>query len=327
MPEKLQVSIVGLGPIGTSAGLALKQYVERVSVVGHDKDSKLAAQAKKMNAVDRTEWNLINAAREADRILLALPLDEIKKTLAAISQDLKPGCILVDTAEIKAPVMELAADLRPKGIHLIGGHPILVLENPGIEAARADLFRDKLFCLTPDAQADAGAVRLAADLVEALGAKPFFLDAAEHDSMIAAAEHVPEILAGALSKLVGNSSGWHDMRKVAASQFYSSTLLMADNGSAAATACNANREHALHWLDQFIAELRDWRQNLADGNVEALAQAFDQGLEARRGWLRAFSTGNWEEIITPEFPTSSTLMRGLIGFGAPRPPADKKKKP
>jgi prephenate dehydrogenase len=325
MAEKLQITIVGLGLIGSSAGLALRRYGDKVSIVGHDKDSKLAAKAKKMGAVDRTEWNLINAVGEADRVLLALPAEQIKSTLATIANDLKTGCILVDTSEVKVAVLQWAAELLPKEVHLIGGHPIVMVENPGIEGASASLFENKLFCLTPDAGSPASAVRLAADLAEAMGAKPFFLDAAEHDSMIAAVEHVPSLLAGAVLEAICASSGWQDMRKLAASQFYSSTLIMAESGPAAADACVANREHILYWLDQLISGLRVWRQNLADGNIEALARAIDMGLDARGGWLSALSSGNWEEIITPELPTSGTLMRSMIGFGRLRPPAEKKK--
>jgi prephenate dehydrogenase len=326
MAEKLQITIVGLGLVGSSAGLALRRYADKVSIVGHDKDSKLAAKAKKMGAVDRTEWNLISAVSEADRILLALPADQIRGTLAAISKDLRAGCLLVDTAEVKAAVLQWAAELLPKEVHLVGGHPILMVENPSVDAASAGLFENQLFCLTPDAVSDASAVRLAADLVEAMGAKPFFLDAAEHDSMIAAVEHLPAILAGALLGGTTTSSGWPDMRKLAASQFYSSTLIMSESGPATADACMANREHVLYWLDQLMAGLRVWRQDLADGNGEALAKAIDSGLEARRNWLGALASGNWDEVITPEMPTSGMLMRSLIGFGAPRTPAEKKRK-
>jgi prephenate dehydrogenase len=95
MAEKLQITIVGLGLIGSSAGLALRRYADKVSIVGHDRDSKLAAKAKKSNAVDRTEWNLISAVSEADRVPLALPADLIREPRRH-RQDLKAGCLLVD---------------------------------------------------------------------------------------------------------------------------------------------------------------------------------------------------------------------------------------
>jgi prephenate dehydrogenase len=324
MAEKLRIAIVGLGLIGSSAGLALRRYSEKVTVIGHDKDSKLAAKAKKAGAVERTQWNLVDAVRGADRVLLALPAEQIKSTLAAIAQDLEPGCIIVDTAEVKVPVLQWAGELLPKEVHLIGGHPIVMVEDPNVEEPSATLFENKLFCLTPDAASDAGAIHLAADLAEALGAKPFFLDPAEHDSMIAAVEQMPAILAGALLETATTSSGWKDMRKVAASQFYSSTLTMAESGPEVAEACIANRDHVLYWLDQMIAALRVWRENVAEGNRDPLVKSFDSGLDARNGWLRALATGHWEETPSQDLPTSRTLLRSMIGFGAPRTPAEKK---
>ncbi|RQW78909.1 MAG: prephenate dehydrogenase/arogenate dehydrogenase family protein, partial [Geobacter sp.] len=179
MSDKLQVSIIGLGLIGASAGLALRRHAERVTVVGHDPNPSIAGAAKKAGAVDRTEWNLINAISGADRVLLALPLDQVRDTLKAVAQDLKPGCVVVDTADVKAPALAWAAELLPKGVHFVGGHPILVPANMDPDKANAELFDNKLFCLTPDGGTDSAAVHLAADLVEALGAKPFFLDPVE----------------------------------------------------------------------------------------------------------------------------------------------------
>ncbi len=126
MPDKLQVSIIGLGLIGASAGLALRRHADRVTVIGHDLDPSIAGAAKKAGAVDRTEWNLINAISRADRVLLALPLDQVCDTLKAIAQDLKPGCVIVDTADVKVPANAAAAAVLPKGVHFVGGHPILI---------------------------------------------------------------------------------------------------------------------------------------------------------------------------------------------------------
>ena len=124
-----------------------------------------------MGAVDRTEWNLISATRNADRILLALPVSEIKSTLSAMANDLKPNCVIVDTATLKAPVLNWAAESLPAHASLVGGDPILVSERQGTENARADLFKDKLFCLVADAHTQAHALQIATDLVEALDAR------------------------------------------------------------------------------------------------------------------------------------------------------------
>jgi len=326
MPDKLQVTIVGLGLIGASAGLALHRFTERVYVVGHDPDSGLAAAAKKCGAVDRTDWNLIGAISKADRVLLALPPDQIHDTLKAIAQDLQEGCVVVDTADVKEPVMAWAAELLPGNVHFIGGHPIVLAESVDPGTARADLFERKLFCLTPDARAQAGAVQLASDLVEALGAKPYFLNATEHDGMVAAVEQLPRLLAGALMDVTSRSMSWHDMRKLAGSQFYISTLIAEGNGKSVVSGLVSNRDHIMRWLDALEARLGEWRQALSDGHEEAVVKALDAGLIEGQKWVQASLRGVWDEVTdTASLPTSSSMWRDLFGFGKWRTGPDKSK--
>lgn len=329
MADKLQISIIGMGLIGASAGLALRRHGDKVIVVGHDKAPGLASQAKSKGAVNRTHWNLINAVSDADRIILALPASDIRASLEAIAEDLKPGCIIVDTAPVKAQVMQWAKELLPESVHLVGGHPIVLVENVDPAGAQADLFDEKFFCLTPDGQTDTTAVRLAADLVEALGAKAFFLDAVEHDGLVAAVEHLPLLVAGALMTATSRSSSWQDMRKLASSQFYSSTLTMAEDGQEAVSALAANRDQALRWIDLFIEELGQWQRHLADADDEELTDLFDKGLGAGRRWVNAYTTGDWEREDAPkvEMPNTGDFMRSLVGFGRfGRKSSDDKKK-
>lgn len=326
MGEKLKIAIVGLGLIGTSAGLALRRYQDRVTVTGHDRDSSVAGMARKLGAVDRTEWNLISAVAGADRILLALPLAEMRETLQAIAADLKPGCLVVDTADVKGPVLAWARELLPDTVSFVGGHPIVIPEKSGQEGARADLFERKLFCLVADVAAQPGAVRLAADLVEALGGKPFFMDATEHDGLAAAVEHLPRLMAAVLTTLAGQSSGWSDMRKVAGGQFYTSTAMTADSGQVVAAGLLANREHLLYWLDAFVAEMTEWRRRLEAGDQQRLAEDLEQSLFTGRQWLADYTEGSWErEAPVMELPTARGMLRDMFGFGRGRKPAERDK--
>jgi prephenate dehydrogenase len=321
MPEKLQVSIIGLGLIGASAGLALHRYHEKLTVVGHDRSPELSSKAKRSGAVDRTEWNLINAVVNADRLIIALPLSEIRAALDAIKQDLQPGCIVVDTADVKTQVMEWAAELLPPEVHFVGGHPIVLSETLEPDGARADLFQGKLFCLTPSTRTDATAVQLAADVAEALGAKPYFLDAQEHDGLVAGVEHLPALLAAALMSITSDSAGWKDMRKLAANQYFASTLLTARSGAEALAGPVANREHAIHWLDAAIAELTLYRDELARGEADQLVGRVDRGLAAGYSWLNATYTGNWDADpnAAADLPSARSSMRDMF-FGRLRIP-------
>lgn len=325
MSDKLQITIVGLGVIGTSAGLALRRYQDKLTVVGHDRDPLRSAAAKKLGAVDRTDWNLIGAVSKADRVLLALPSGEIRDTLKAIAQDLKPGCVIVDTADVKAPVMAWAAELLPAGVHFVGGHPVLLADPEGHEATRADLFQGKQFCLTADRTTHDGAVHLAADLVEALGAQPFFLDPVEHDGMAAAVEHLPALLAGVLMAAASHSASWQDMRKLAGAQFFTGTQVMAHTGQEAAAALVANRESLLRWIEALMTELSAWQAQLQAGEEADLAARLEEGLTSGRQWVSAYERGVWDEAPAAEMPTMGRSMRELF-LGRLHTPGEKPKR-
>jgi prephenate dehydrogenase len=328
MPDKVQITIIGLGLIGASAGLALRRHQERVTVVGHDRNADRGAAARKLGAADRVEWNLPAAVEGADRILLAVPVDEMKDTLAALAGNLKPGCIILDTTEIKAPVLAWAHEFLPDDVHFVGGHPILVADISAAEQAAPDLFREHLFVLTPDARTSETAVQLAADLITALDARPFFMDAQEHDSLAAAMEQVPALMAAALLGVAARSQDWRDARRVAAGQFFSASLITPLTATAASEACLANRAAVLHWLDAMTAELTALRQQVAEGEAERLAGHFERALAARAEWLAAYSTNRWEEDgAIAEIPTSGSMLRSMLGLGGRRGrPADTSKR-
>ncbi|MCU0508628.1 MAG: prephenate dehydrogenase/arogenate dehydrogenase family protein [Anaerolineae bacterium] len=330
MADKLHIAIVGLGLVGQSIGLALRRYPEKVTVVGHDPSPDLSSKAKRAGAVERAEWNLINAVINADRIVLALPLNEIRATLEAIKQDLQPGCVIVDTADVKAPVMQWAAEILPPEVHFVGGHPILLTDALEPDAARADLFDGKLFCLTPDARTDAAGVRLAADIAEAIGAKPYFMDAQEHDGLAAGAQNLPALLAAALMAVTTGSPGWKEMRKLAGNQYYAGTLLVAGSGKQVAADALANRENTVHWLDAVMAELQSYKAQLLAGDAEEMAKDVDRGLAAGKSWLNAAVSGQWEIDGIPPTPQMGMGMRelffGRLGKPRERPQGDKGKK-
>jgi prephenate dehydrogenase len=325
MADKLQITIVGLGVIGASAGLALRRYPDKVRVVGHDKDPGVSGLAKSKGAVERTEWNLINATRGADRIILAVGPTEARDSLKVIGQDLKPGCVILNMSGVAGAALEWAAESLPANVHLVSGFPIYLGETLDTDAGRADLFQGKMFCLTPDAKAEGVAATLAADLVEAMGGIPFFLDPTEYDGLIAAVEHLPLLMSGALLQVTTSHSVWSDMRKLAGSQYYGSTLVMSDNAESAAGAVVANRENVVRWLDYLAGVLDEWRDLVANGDEQALTEAFESGLAARRRWLIAQASGNWLEETGPEAPRAGDYLRGLIGFRRPQRDNDKKK--
>jgi prephenate dehydrogenase len=285
MTEHVQITIVGTGCIGASIGLALRQAAEPLAVVGHDKDSRNAGAARKLKAVDRTDWNLVNACENADLIVLALPLGAIEDTFRAIAPYLKEGCVLTDTCDLKEPVLAFAAGHLPDKVSFVGGDPLVSSAAAGPGAARVDLFESSLYCVTPSPTAHPDAVNLVSSLVTLLGAQPFYLDAAEHDGLMAGTAQLPQVLALALWHRAVAGAGWRDMRKLTGTAFDTMGALLGEDGDALARSLLSNREHLLPWLDTYLDQLGALRGLIADGTPESLSQIGEQVLDARRQWV------------------------------------------
>jgi prephenate dehydrogenase len=314
--SKPRITIVGLGLIGCSIGLALRQADVASALIGHDREKSANDRAKRQGAVDRTHWNLISACDEADLVILAEPLGDIEETLEALGPELRPGCVVMDTASLKGPVMVWAAKYLPEGIHFIGSDPILstIIRGPGdAESARADLFQRGLFCLVPSPTANADAVKLATDLVSILGAKPLFPDPAEHDGLLAAVEHLPTLLSLGMLDTVIHQPAWRELRKVAGPSFDVSTRLVNADSAANSELYLFNKDNVLRWLDVLSASLASIRELVDQEDAEALASRFETAFQERNKWLADRTEGEWYEGPRTEMPQRVNMLDTFLG--------------
>jgi prephenate dehydrogenase len=316
MPQS-QITIIGLGLIGTSLGLALQRNENDFHIVGHDKERSATSRAKKIGAINDSNWNLINACDKADLIILAIPAAGIAPTLNFIHQDLKPGCLILDTATIKSPIME-AANVLPDNVHFVGSDPVLAAGNLTVEDASADLFKNGSWalCSTPSTAPDA--IRIASDLVISVGAHPFFLDAAEHDGLMAAVDGMPTVLSAAVMNAISSAPPWREIRRVAGSQFETITHFPDFTPDDLSTAVQGNRSNIVHWVDVIIEELTEWKQALQSADDEAVTQRFTEATQQRDQWLKQRAKGDWDAPgISQETPS---LWKQMFGFGGRRTP-------
>ena len=315
-----QITIVGLGLIGTSLGLALQQNENDFVIVGHDKERSAVSRAKKLGAIDDSNWNLVNACDKADLIILAIPAAGIAPTLNFIHEDLKPGCLIIDTATIKTPIME-AATVLPDNVHFVGGDPVLPEGNLTVEDASADLFKNGSWALCSSASTAPDAIRIASDLIFSIGAQPFFLDAAEHDGLMAAVDGIPTLLAAAVMNAVGNGPAWRETRRMAGEQFETITQLPDFTPEDLSAAVQGNRSNIVHWIDAMIAELGDWKHALQGANEEVVTERFAEALDLRNQWLALRAKGDWDApTLSQETPS---LWKQMFGFGGRRAPDEK----
>ena len=282
-----KITIIGLGLIGGSLGLALRQSGAGLEVVGHDRDPEVGGRAKKRGAVDRTEWNLPQAVADASLVVVATPPGAVATVFRNIAPYLQTGCVVTDTASTKAQVLAWARELLPEGVSFVGGHPMAGKERSGIDEAEAALFKGATYCVLPAANARDEAVSLVVGMVNAVGAQPLFIDPVEHDSFVAAVSHLPYLVAASLVNVAAASPAWRDMGKVAATGFRDTTRVASGDTEMHRDICLTNREAILRWLDAYVEELGRFRTLLASGDRDDLEAALGKAKTARDEWLRA----------------------------------------
>jgi prephenate dehydrogenase len=297
----INIAIIGLGQIGASIGLALAEHPKLVYRVGHDRDFQNAQRAEKMGAVDKMTHNLLAAVREADLVLLSLPIDQIRETVTLIAPELKDSAVVMDTGPAKEVVAAWAGEILPPGRYYVGLTPVL---NPeylhehatGISAAHADLFRRGLIAIVAPPRTPSEAIKLGADLARLLGADPLFFDPVEIDSLMAATHILPQLVAAALLNATVDQPGWREGRKVAGRAYFETTnpAVLLSEPEAISSSALLNREHVLRWLDSLIASLQTLRSDLVDQNVGGLEGRLQRARRARETWWQQRQAADWQ---------------------------------
>lgn len=281
----MRIAIIGLGLIGGSIGLALKQADWRqAKITGYAHHRETASLARKSGAIDTVEFDLRKAVKSADIIIIATPVLTIKDVFKQIAPELSDSSIVTDTASTKLQIMRWAQELLPPKINFVGGHPMAGKEISTIKAATADLFRKCTYCLTPLPQAKPSAVRTVKDMVKALGAVPLIIEADEHDRLVAGISHLPLLLSAALVLATTKNPSWPQMSRLAASGYRDLTRLASGNPELGAHICLSNQAAIVSWIDMFIDELQTLRSLVADGSEE-IEQALAIANKARQKWL------------------------------------------
>ncbi len=263
----MRLCIIGLGGVGASIGLAAKASVE-LEISGYDIDPDTLASALAQGVIDRP-CKTLQACADADLIVLATPPGAIPDCLQALAPHLKPATVLTDVASVKAPVLAWAQASLPYPERFVGGHPIAGTERSGLHAARADLFRDAVWVLTPAERTDADALQQVEAFVRQLKANPLRMDALQHDREFALLSFLPHCVAFSLMALqkenptqLSGGSSWRDATRVAGSDpaLWAELLML-------------NRDALSPLLQRLQTHLQQIHEWLQQGDITAL-QAF-----------------------------------------------------
>jgi prephenate dehydrogenase len=320
----LNITILGLDTVGRSLGLALgtldpeKLPAGRPIITGWDQNKRETNDAKGRLMIDRAAADAADAVREADAVFVSTPLNELERTFTAIAPHLKHGALVSDIGSAKSESAAIARRALPTTIDFIGGHPILAGANRTQTEPSIDLFRDAMYCLVTTPHTRPTALNLIESLVMAIGAKPYYIDADEHDVYVAGVEHLPVLVSVALMEALSRSGGWREMQPITGGAFRSATALAGRAPEQSRDVCLANQAALHRWLNDTIRVLVDMRDNLHNG--EQLEALFHHAQQAHNQWLAArpnLRPGE-DELEVPTEQSSFGLSALLFGRRKPR---------
>ncbi len=310
-----KVTIVGLGLIGASIGLGLQKWStndgQRKSVLeisGFDVAIEHQNYAKKIKAVDRTEWNLGDAVEDADVIIIATPVNAIRDVMEIVADRAPQTAIVTDTGSTKSKVMEWADEILPTTMNFIGGHP-MAGKAVSIEGADANLFNGAIWCVSPSVNATDEAVQTVLGIVSALEAEPRFIDPHEHDGFVGAVSHLPFMLSIALTRSVAADPSWKELLQLSSSGFQDMSRLAGADPKMHRDICATNSDNIVRWIDSAVDHLSEMRDLIADGSEESMEQLLeemDKAQHARAQWITSERDGRM--VQEPESELANTSV-------------------
>lgn len=272
-----RITIIGVGLIGGSWGLALKKQGFAGVRAGCDRPEVLR-KALAAGVIDQGEEDFRRAVKAADLVILATPVGGILRLVGELKGAVPPRALITDVGSTKLLICQEAWRVFSNGPLFLGGHPLAGRERSGIGNAEASLFENACYVLTPEnsGQLTDRRVKAFSELIASVGARALVMDARSHDRAAAYLSHLPQLVSTGLASLIAESqalpldlaaTGFRDVTRLAESPY----PLWQD-------ICATNLENIQQALDNFIRKLQSLRSHLADG---ALEREFDQALRLR----------------------------------------------
>ena len=275
------VSIVGVGLIGASLGLALKGAGVVREVIGVGRSSANLDQAKKMGAIDRVA-DLAEAVQSSQWIVLCVPVAQMRAIFTQLEPHLGSNTLITDAGSTKSDVILAAKEVLGKKVcQFVPAHPIAGGAQHGAAAARTDLFQTIICQLQENSAAD---VALVEEFWKVLGSNIKRISAVQHDAIYAAVSHLPHILSYALMASVLNSEDAEQKLGHAGAGFRDFTRIAASSPEMWRDICIANKQAILKELDQYLSVTGRLREMIAKEDAAGLEKVFQKASQARQKW-------------------------------------------
>ncbi len=271
-----KVTIIGVGLIGGSVGLAIKKYRLAREVIGVSRQQSSLTQALKSKAIDRASHDIKRSAQDADFVVLATPVKATIHFLSTIGRDLRRGALVTDVGSTKSAIVEAAQKNLPPHVHFVGSHPLAGSEKKGAAFSSAELFERAVCLMTPTEKSQKFAVDRIKTFWTKIGANVKILSPSEHDKALAYISHLPHLLAYGL---IGTVPQEH--LNLASQGLKDTTRIAASDPEIWRDICLTNASHLVKSLDEFIKILSIYRKAIVSRDEQILLENFRKSKNKR----------------------------------------------
>jgi len=280
-----KIALVGVGLLGGSVGLAVRQRRLAAQVVGYVRRQASIEECVKAGAVDSATMVLAQAVENADLVILGTPIGQMLDLTKQMLPSLKRGAVVTDVGSVKGqPAQELTTLIANAGACFIGSHPMAGAEKMGVSAARADLFQNAVCVVSPTPKSPAAEVKKLEEFWKELGGKPLRLKPDLHDELVSRSSHLPHVVAAELANYVLSPALPKHQAQLCATGFRDMTRIASGSPEMWRDISIANSKHLSQVLGVFIEDLQEFQLALNNGDVKAIEEFFVKAKQRRDEW-------------------------------------------
>jgi prephenate dehydrogenase len=281
-----KASLIGVGLLGGSLGLALRKRRLAARVEGFVRREASIAECERLGVVDRASLDLAAVVRDADLVVLCTPLAQMTELTRSFAPHLKRGALVTDVGSVKGVVVrEIEPLVAAAGADFVGSHPMAGGEQTGPAAARAELFQDALCLVTPSPATAPEALQKTEELWRQLGSRLLRVSPEFHDELVARSSHLPHVLAAELANFVLSPAHPPEQAQVCATGFRDTTRIASGSPEMWRDIAMANRAPLSAALADVIGNLQQLGRALDAADARALEEFFQTAKHRRDHWL------------------------------------------
>jgi len=281
-----KISIIGVGLLGGSIGLAVRKTQVAKRVEGYVRREESISKCESIGAVDKASCNLKEIVSGADLIILCTPLAQMKTLVEKMEPFIEKNSIVTDVGSAKAKVVkELEPLIASMGAHFVGSHPMAGSEKTGVDAAKPNLFIGSICVITPTNNSNENAVKKIEEFWKDLGGRVLKISPELHDELVSRSSHLPHIIAAELARYVLNPEYPKEQALLCSSGFRDTTRIASSSPEMWRDIVLANRAQLSTVLEEFLNGLIKFKELLDKEDAEKIEQFFKNAKKLRDDWI------------------------------------------